>query len=326
MRLRVPASLQSSNRITLSEISEADPRTEKCWGGVFWHPVFVSSARDLLGLRGVASKIDLGGETIGAANLLYRELAGVRSASIPLLFQYYGPLLFENETGRARWQMFERELATQSDFAYLSLPPKSTRREWVSPAWRVICARTIVVDADGLKRWGSRFRDDVRNKINKAKRERVVVSTAELLPQDIWRAPFLRRRISSPIEPEMLARWCRVLIENSLLKIYVASIDSMIVAFRGELIYGEYAYDWIAASEPAFHPTGVNQMLMGEIGADLSKSSVRTWDLIGGEIQAIADFKKSFGAIEMEHLRLYRSFNLRGLLFKVIRNFRHGNQ
>jgi len=295
------------------------------WGGVFWHPAFASAAGKILELSGKSTGIVYDQNLIGLSNLLFRNRSGLNSASIPLLFQYYGPLFFDARDIRILWEQFDEYLLRSFDFAYLSLPPNSLPLAAISSDWRVVKGHTLAVGSADLQGWGNSFKDDVRNKISKARREKVRISVIDYLPEDLWAVSFARKKLSTPITPAALAEWCRSLTGHSLLRIFAASIDGLDVAFRGELIYGDFAYDWIAGSEPSFHSTGANQLLMAEIGLELSKKPLLTWDLVGGDIKAIADFKKSFGALEIEHLRLYRSFNLKGSIFKYLRSLKHGN-
>jgi hypothetical protein len=97
------------------------------------------------------------------------------------------------------------------------------------------------------------------------------------------------------------------------------------VAFRGELLYGRFAYDWIAGSDPEYHPTGANQLLMAEIGREFSSLNLEAWDLVGGGgLNSISEFKKSFGAREIAYCQTYRSFGIKGRLFERLRKMRHG--
>jgi CelD/BcsL family acetyltransferase involved in cellulose biosynthesis len=108
-----------------------------------------------------------------------------------------------------------------------------------------------------------------------------------------------------------------------MLRIYIAKTNGDPIAFRGQLLQGEFAYDWIAGSDPEFHATGANQLLMAEIGHELAGGGIKIWDLVGGQIKSIADFKRSFGAREFYHYQAYKSFNIRGKIFGVMRKLKN---
>lgn len=321
--------MPSSDKITLSKAPADNPSLKKIWGGIFYHPIFVDAAAKTLNLKGQSSNISVEGNSIGAFNLLFRERFGLRTATTPLLFQYFGPVFFDNgapdiveNTGANLKEYF----SSNFDFVYFSLPPNSHLSLTFIEQFHHEKALTPVLYCDDLKKWGAGFRDDVKNKINKAKKERVQIITADSLPQKLWEVTFARRGVTPPIKPLLLAEWCRTLIRDSLLRIFVAQIDGTPVAFRGELIYGDYAYDWIAGSDPAYHASGANQYLMAEIGRELSTKNLTVWDMVGANIKSIADFKKSFGAREVEHLHIYRSFSFKGQIFNILRNIRHGRE
>ena len=150
------------------------------------------------------------------------------------------------------------------------------------------------------------------------------IEQCESLPQELWSLAYTRRGLKPPLEPLALARWCERLLTNSMLKLYVAKMNDSPIAFRGQLLQGEFAYDWIAGSDPEFHATGANQLLMAEIGHELAGMNIKTWDLVGGQIKSIADFKKSFGAKELYHYQAYKSFNIKGKIFRVMRKLKNG--
>jgi hypothetical protein len=321
--------LPSSDKIALLKASDDNPHLRKIWGGIFYHPIFVDAASRALNLKGQSSNISVEEKSIGAFNLLYRERLGLRTATTPLLFQYFGPVLYDDESmdisENSRGNLKEY-LANDFDFVYFSLSPNSHLLSEFIEQFHHEKALTLVLYCDDLKKWGAGFRDDVKNKINKAKKERVQIVASDSLPQKLWEITFARRGVAPPIKPSVLADWCEPLIKENLLKIFVAQIDRTPVAFRGELIFGDYAYDWIAGSDPAHHASGANQFLMAEIGREFSAKNLTAWDMVGANIKSIADFKKSFGAREVEHLHIYRSFNVKGQIFNILRHIRHGRE
>jgi hypothetical protein len=119
--------------------------------------------------------------------------------------------------------------------------------------WKISKAVTLALDGAQLAEWGNQFRDDVRNKINKANRNKVRIERMNSLNEELWESSFSRKGLRPPIKPSKLKGWCSALLENSLLRIYAAIIDDSAVAFRGQLIYGGFAYDWIAGSDPDYH-------------------------------------------------------------------------
>jgi hypothetical protein len=313
--------LRSSGNPLTIEAAFGDRGLLSLWGGAFYHPVFVDAAARALNLQGQSLSI-CHGDITGVSNMLFRVRGGVRVATLPLMFQYYGPLFFPGDDHQKTDVEILEPFCAQYDFVYLSLPPQT--EIVVAKRWRVFPQVTLAVTAEGLAIWGNGFRDDVKNKIRKAGREKITIATSSTLPITLWNATFERRRLPNPIAASALESWCRSLIDAGLLIIFVAVKDGQAVAFRGELTFGRYAYDWIAGSDPAFHPTGANQLLMAEIGHDLAPKGLAAWDLVGGQIGSIADFKRSFGALEMEHPHLVRARGLKGRLYSLVRGVRHG--
>lgn len=320
---RVPANLLLLNKIEIDRYSSEITLIEGAWGGIFYYPHFVEPAARALNLRGGTCLLESDGNIICALNLLLQNRSLVRAATVPLLFQYFGPLPIGGSFDLKAMESVDRHISTICDFAYFSLPP-SLDREFVFPrGWRSTPTVTLALGERDLAAWGSGFRDDVRNKIRKAKRERVHVETSETLPEKLWMLAYRRRGISLPLSPGDLRQWCSELTGESLLKLYVAKCDDVPVAFRGELLQGQFAYDWIAGSDPDYHASGANQLLMAEIGDNLKSRDIKTWDLVGGQIKSIAEFKKSFGAREVTHHQAYKSLNVKGGIFGIARKMKN---
>jgi len=315
--------LRLSNKIIFAEAVPEEKKLSSIWGGVFFHPVFVESGSDILGMKGKVRTIEYQSREIGVSNLLFQEKPGLNAATIPLLFQYFGPVFYDSEM---EGEFIDEVIAyyrETSDYIYLSFPPEFNSIAKFAGNWKINKAVTLAVDASQLDRWGNDFRDDVKNKINKARRSGVKIELSDSFNEKLWEVTFSRKGLRPPIKPSDLKRWCSVLMEGSLLRIYTAVIDGREVAFRGQLIYGGFAYDWIAGSDPDYHHLGTNQLLMTEIGSDLRKAGISIWDLVDARVSSIAEFKKSFGALEYYHWQVSGAFNIKGKLFGALRRLKN---
>jgi hypothetical protein len=317
-----PVNLWSLNNINIPGGIIENSRLQNSWGGVFYHTAFTSSAAKALNLNDAAIAIESHNQVVGAANLLYRPKLIFHPATIPLLFQYYGPILYPDGESELSAE-FEECLSRHFDFAYLSIPPDIKISQF-SKRWKIIPQKTPAILSNGLNSWGNGFRDDVKNKIRKAKREHIEITRGESFPAELWRQTFSHRKMPTPIPVDSLSDWCDDLIKASLLNIYLAKLENRIVAFRCELVFGGFAYDWLAGSDPEFHSTGANQFLMAEIGNEMASLNLRAWDLVGGQVGSIDDFKKSFGAEEIGYLHAIKAFNIKGRIFAMLRNLRNG--
>ena len=146
------------------------------------------------------------------------------------------------------------------------------------------------------------------------------------LPAELWEKAYGRRGLGPPIAPHLLDRWVRALMDASLLQIFSARIGGVTIAFRGELILGDFAYDWIAGSDPAHHSSGANQLLMAEIRRELAGLNLKAWDLVKGKVASIADYKRSFGAKDIPYYQACRSYGAKGKAFEIMRSIRHGRE
>jgi hypothetical protein len=315
--------LRSSSRISLTEAVPDENKLSSNWGGVFFHPLFVENGVKCLGLEGRTTTIEYEGRELGASNIVFQKRTGIRAATIPLLFQYFGPVFYDSGMEENFFDGVIDIYGTKCDYIYLSFPPEFQSIDKLAGGWIINKAVTLALDGSQLDEWGNNFRDDVRNKINKANRNKVRIERTNSLNERLWESSFSRKGLSPPIKPLELKRWCSALLENSLLRIYAAIIDDSAVAFRGQLIYGGFAYDWIAGSDPDYHQLGTNQLLMAEIGSDLRKEGVSIWDLVDARVAGIAEFKKSFGAVEYYHWQASKAFGIKGKLFEALRRIKN---
>jgi hypothetical protein len=321
---RALENLQLSSKKEIAKIPIDVSRIENYWGGIFYHPQFVGLAAESLNLQGDSCFLLSAGRTFCALNLLLQHRKVVKAATIPLMFQYFGPLFLEKGFEKRSMSEVDRYLYGECDFAYFSFSPGFQPTKELPSGWHAMKTSTLALAHDELNSWGGNFRSDVKNKIRKAKRESVRIEQCQSLPQELWSLAYTRRGLKPPLESSALAQWCEGLITNSMMKLYVARINDSPIAFRGQLFFGEYAYDWIAGSDPEFHATGANQLLMAEIGHEIAGIGIKVWDLVGGQIKSIADFKKSFGAKEFYHYQAYKSFNMKGKIFSVVRKLKNG--
>jgi hypothetical protein len=319
----VPANLLSLNKIEIDRYSSEIALIEGAWGGIFYYPQFVKPAARALNLKGGTCFLEFDGNIICGLNLLLQNRRLIRAATVPLLFQYFGPLPIRGSFNLKEMESVDRYISTVCDFVYFSLSPSAGGESVFPRGWRSVPTITLALGERDMAGWGSGFRDDVKNKIRKAKRERIHVETSETLPEKLWMLAYRRRGISLPLSPGDLTQWCSELMGDSLLKLYVARSGDVPVAFRGELLQGRFAYDWIAGSDPDYHSSGANQLLMAEIGDDLKSRNIKTWDLVGGQIKSIAEFKKSFGAREVSHHQAYKSLNFKGGIFGIARKLKN---
>jgi len=293
------------------------------WGGVFFHPIFVDGGARYLGLNGNPESIEYDGKILGMSNILYRKRAGIMAATIPLFFQYFGPVFYDSVLEENFFQNVMEHYIETCDFIYFSFTPEFNSIGKLKDGWKIFKSVTLAISESELDTWGNNFREDVKNKINKANRERVRIERSASLPERLWELSYTRKGLKPPIRASDLRMWCSSLMCGSILQIYSAIIENREVAFRGQLIYGNFAYDWIAGSDPEYHHLGTNQMLMAEIGSELRKKEVSLWDLVDGRIKGIADFKKSFGAEEFHHWQACKAVNIKGKLFGALRRMKN---
>jgi len=272
-----------------------------------------------LGLKALPITILEGDTPLGIVNLTLKTRLTVKSCTIPHHFQYYGPMILGKP--QECWAAIDSYLADNFDLAVFSLVPE-TEGDFPGDRW---CRRkrlTFRLEPATFETLRDHCTDDVKNKLNKAARSEIEIETTNEFPGSLYRAAFARRKLKPPVDEFVLGRWVSELGEFGLTKIFMAKVRGAPAAFRVQLIHGRFAYDWLAGSLAEYHPFGVNQLLMLHIGQDHFHRGVLLWDLCGGDIPSIAEFKKSFGPIPVNHYEVERKFGLKGRLYRALMKFR----
>jgi len=316
--------LQLSNNNELTDIPLDDKLLGNVWGGIFFHPAFVSISAKILGLNGSPQYLFADGKAILALNLITHKRP-VRVSTLPNLYQYFGILPINSEIfGKGNILEVDNVFDRFLDYAYFSLTPEINAQIGNFAGWRTNKIANLILDKDGILNWGSDFLYMVRKQIKKARNNQIEIAEIDYFPKNIWKKSFERKGLKTPLSPEKLEQWCQALLRENSLKIFAAKINGEILAFRGQLIQNKFAYDWVAGSNPEFNTTGGNQLLMAEIGDYLRAHNIILWDLLGGQIKGIADFKRSFGAKDIFHYHISKCFSLTGNIYNILRKVRHG--
>jgi hypothetical protein len=201
------------------------------------------------------------------------------------------------------------------DTAVLSLTPEEYPKADY-PGWQTLPRITYYLHPGEFDEMKSRCADSVKNKLNKAIKSGISAAAVDEFPWDIYMASFNRQGIKPPLGQDETSEWVRRLTALDLARTFVAYMDDKPIAFRTQLRYRQYAYDWLAGSLNEYGKFGVNQYLMLKIGEDHFRNGIKHWDLLGGDIKSIGDFKKSFGSIVQNHVQLEKNFSWKGALYR----------
>lgn len=250
---------------------------------------------------------------MGLANFMLSNKSGVKTMTIPKFFQYYGPIMFDSDSDL--YDAAEKFLKHTIDLAIFSLTPEFSKI-FKFDLWKKYDRLTYYLKPDTIDNLRNNCFDDVKNKLNKAVKAGVDIKTMAEFPFEIYQATFKRRNLNPPIPESQLVSWVNGLTQVGLAQTYAAFESNNILAFRTQLIANGYAYDWLAGSLPGANSLGVNQLLILTIAQEHYKTNIINWDLLGGDIKSIGDFKRSFGSFSQHHLQIERAFSIKGKVYR----------
>ncbi len=283
-------------------------------GSVFYEPIFLITAAEVLNLEFEPAIAIRDNKVIGLANFLIGKRAGIRSASIPRLFQYYGPIGLGDDPGTAN-DLALGLIDKKVDLCVYSLTPEASP-QFKLTNWQITDRLTYYLDTGDYDSMLTACNSNCKNKINKAIRNDILINESPEFPIDIYLKTFSRRNLNPPISPDTLVRWADQLYENGLLKTFIASHNSISVAFRSVFYYGRYAYNWVSGVIPEGFKYGASNLLMLKVGEYLFNEGISHYDLVGGDIKSIAEFKKSFGGHPRKHVQVEKTFTLKGKAYR----------
>ncbi|MCP4583346.1 MAG: GNAT family N-acetyltransferase [candidate division Zixibacteria bacterium] len=288
-------------------------------GSVFYHPDFLVAASGILNLDFSPLICFDDKSPVGIANTLAGGKYNVKTAMIPRFFQYYGPVALSSGPGiyKALFKALEHEF----DTAVFSLPPEFPL-ESQPVGWLGENRLTYYLHPDTFDNMHKQSLHSARKQVNKSIKADVVFEVADGFQSSIYKAGFQHQKLKTSMDEKVLAGWVDRLTELGLAETYIAIVDGETAAFRTQLIYGKYAYDWLAGSYPRYLNLGINNFLVLKIGEQLYHKGVSNWDLMGGDIESIGNFKKTFGSIPKQHLQLERDFNLKGNVYRKLLNLK----
>ena len=290
-------------------------------GSIFYHSDFLTTASKILNLKFQPLLCISNEELTGIANTFTANRFNVKTAFIPNLFQYYGPITLKPD--ERIFEYIDEAIKTEADAAIFSLTPEECLKS-SHPGWQKQDRLTYYLIPGNFENMKSRCSGDVKNKINKAIKADVKVMQSDKFPYEIYNSSFERKGMKPPVERQKIINWVEKMMELHLAETFLAVVDDKPVAFRTELILGKYAYDWLAGAIIKYSSIGVNQMLVLKIGDTLYHKGIKSWDLLGGDIKSIGDFKKSFGSISKKHVQLEKCFNLKGKIYHKLMKMKAG--
>jgi len=284
-------------------------------GSIFYQPDFLITASEILNLDFQPYVCFASDILTGMANILLGGKFNIRTAIIPTFFQYYGPISLPED--KAVLKYLYESIQNDVDTAVFSLTPEESLKFNLSD-WQKKNRLTYYLIPDTFENMISKCSRNVKRNVKKARQAEVDIKTTDALPYDLYEASFNRNGLKPPLGESKTVGWVERLTKLNIAKTYIAVVDNQPAAFRTQLIWGKYAYDWLAGAKTSCLNLGVNHFLVLKIGEKLYHKGIKNWDLLGGDIESIGSFKKSFGSIPKKHVEIERNFSLKGTTYRYL--------
>jgi hypothetical protein len=288
-------------------------------GSIFYHPDFLLTAAEILKLQFQPYLCFCSGKLAGFANTFRGGKLKIRTCAIPRLFQYYGPVATDD--AEQVLHMMINALARDFDVAVLSLIPEANL-ETAPGGWQKTDRLTYYLTPDTYDNMHRKSFRNVKKNANKAIRSGVSFERADSFNYEVYEASFKRNGIQPPVNEDQLIAWIDRLTRLKLAETYRAVVDDKTAAACVLLIYKGYASAWVGGSLPEYLGLGVNNFLMLKIGEQLYHKNIKVWDLVGGDIESIGAFKRSFGSEPVKHVQIEKAFTLKGKIYRQLMKLR----
>lgn len=186
--------------------------------------------------------------------------------------------------------------------------------------WKDKIYYTYLVDIqDSKEMWNSLY-NDVRSKVRKCEREKVIVNKQGSAKNfyRLWEKTFHRQGTKTPINEQELTCLFEEMGKGQKLVVYEAQKgEEVISAIAALLDINGAAHEWQAATDPEFLNLGVFSFLMWSALEDLSHQGFTQFDFDGAGIKSIAFSKNQFGGVLVPHYRVWKTNTMSENLFKM---------
>jgi hypothetical protein len=284
-------------------------------GSIFYEPEFLITAAEMLRLKFDAYLCIKNEKVLGLANYLVGGKAGIKIAAIPSLFQYFGPVVLDNDP--VLFGELIEPLSASVDSAIFSLTPPNIS-DFNITGWSMRKRLTYYLKPDSFEKMKKRCIKSAKWRANKAANSNVVFEASRNFPYDLYQASFNRQRVRPPVGCDTLTLWAGRLADLGLLENYLAIINSKPVAMLTVLIYGKYAYTWLSGALPDYLKLGINHYLVLKAGEALHHKGIENIDMVGGDIESIGEFKKSVGGEPVHHWQIEKDFTMKGKIYRAL--------
>lgn len=236
---------------------------------------------------------------------------GVRLVVPPKLTQYWGVLLSHRKTKypfkdlKYRKEILEaliEFLERDHQIIDLVLPPEITDiRAFSWHRYNQKVKYTFQSKLDDQERIYGSFDPDIRRQIKRAEDQHIRVDhgSDEEFIQRFYRLQALsldRQEWEFHFNlPDFLSLVSELRKNGVNIRIYTANIFDRSVAASALLIYKDTAYYWLAGGESEYFKSGVNQLIIWSIIKDVMGLSIVYFDLVGANLQGVADYKATYG-------------------------------
>ena len=288
-------------------------------GSIFYEPNFIDIASSIFGYLFKPVILLKDNNVAGIGNFLIGGRWPVRNAAIPPLFQYYGPANFTDDPEVFRYIV--KPLENQIDSAVFSLVPDRYELFDIH-GWSRVPRLTYLLLTGDYDSMLKNCRQNARRNAHLAEKHGAQFEEVETVPYDIYLKTFSRHGKQPFIDKDKLGNWISRLINENLVKTFIAKIDAKPVAFRTILYYGRFSYFWFNGTLPEYLRSGVSSYLTLKVGEYLHERGIESIDMVGGDLKQIADFKKSFGGKPVKHLQVERCFTLKGRFYRDLMKLR----
>jgi Acetyltransferase (GNAT) domain len=262
-------------------------------------------------------ELSRGGELVARMPIVYSRKYGLRIVREPPLTPTLGPWIRTSAAARPKRIAEEKEIFTQlidrlPNTDYLQIHFNHRITNWLPFYWRRFDQTTrytyILNDVSDMDTVWRGLQESVRRNIRKAERQ-LLVRTDPPLDRllNVVEATYTRQHRRLPFRRDLLYRIDEACAaRNARRMLFAEDAGGRVHAVAYLVLDSEFVYYLIGGADPELRGSGAQNLLLWNAIAIASQLGLR-FDFEGSMVESIERVFRSFGAVQVPYLRIYRA-------------------
>ena len=264
--------------------------------------------------------IEKNGNVVGAMPYYIMKKRGAKIITMPPLTQTMGPWVkyppnqkYANKLSHEN-RVYSEMISKLPDYDYFYQQFNYRVTNWLPFFWRGFQETTrytyVIEDLDDMNEVLLRFKDNMRNKINKARKIVTIVDDGKI--EDFYtinKKTFARQRIDIPYSLDFIINKDNILAKKNCRRIFFAVDKQGYIHSALYLVWDELSsYVHMVGEDPALRNSGAGILLIYEsIKFTKETLNLNCYDFEGSMIESVEEVRRSCGGVQKPYFAVSKT-------------------